>query len=87
LPPLDGRTVLANPAADRVEVGFAVGRRIGNAVTRNRIRRRLRAIIAAESEVLVPGLYLIGVKNDRAATISHEDLRADLRETIGLAVA
>lgn len=29
---------------DESRVGYAVGKRVGNAVTRNRVRRRLRAI-------------------------------------------
>lgn len=31
-------------ASDRARVGFTVSRRVGNAVTRNRVRRRLREI-------------------------------------------
>jgi ribonuclease P protein component len=40
----------AMPAAHsgQVRVGFLVGRAVGNAVTRNRVRRRLRHLAAAE---------------------------------------
>lgn len=81
--PVDGTD---GESIDRVEVGFAIGRTIANAVVRNRIRRRLRAIVADESDALVPGIYLIGVKNARTATISYEDLRDDLRAVLGNAV-
>src|SRR4051794_7109137 len=40
-----------------VRVAFAVGRRVGGAVARNRLRRRLRAVCAGLS--LAPGDYLV----------------------------
>jgi ribonuclease P protein component len=36
-------------------VAYAIGRRVGNAVTRNRVRRRLRAAIGNHAADLVPG--------------------------------
>ena len=59
--------------------------KVGNAVVRNRIRRRLRPIIVAEAHHLPPGIYLIGVKNDQAARISHDELDDDLRTTLAAA--
>jgi ribonuclease P protein component len=42
-------------------VAYAVGRGVGNAVTRNRVRRRLRAALAAQARVGLPaGWYLVG---------------------------
>jgi ribonuclease P protein component len=40
-------------------VGYAVNRRCGNAVTRNLLRRRLRAAVAEGRHDLVPGAYLV----------------------------
>jgi ribonuclease P protein component len=65
--------------AERVRVGFTASRKVGNAVRRNRARRRLRAVVA---EVLLehgrPGCdyVLIG----RAGTLDrrYSDLVADL---------
>ena len=68
-------------------VGYAIGRKVGNAVVRNRIRRRLRPIMAAEAESLAPGYYLIGVRTAKAAWISHEELRNDLRSSLSAASA
>ena len=42
------------------QVAFAIGRAVGPAVRRNRLRRRLRALLA-DSDV-PPGLYLIGAR-------------------------
>jgi ribonuclease P protein component len=50
-------------------VAFAVGRRQGPAVVRNRTRRRLRAALANHRELLEPGhAYLIGVTNEITRT-------------------
>jgi ribonuclease P protein component len=42
------------------QVAFAIGRAVGPAVSRNRVRRRLRAVLA-NSDV-PPGLYLVGAR-------------------------
>ena len=47
-----------DPSVSPPQVAFAIGRAVGPAVTRNRLRRRLRAILASMD---VPnGLYLFG---------------------------
>jgi ribonuclease P protein component len=60
-------------------VAYAVGRRVGGAVARNRLRRRLRAVVRAEAEHLVPGhAYLVGA-GPAATTVSHRELRTAFR--------
>jgi ribonuclease P protein component len=49
------------------QVGYAISRRCGNAVTRNRLRRRLRAITRDRATELVPGAYLL--RTDPEATL------------------
>jgi ribonuclease P protein component len=56
-------------------VAFAIGRAVGNAVTRNRLRRRLKAILA-DSDVPT-GLLLIGAR-PAAVELSFDDLRVVL---------
>lgn len=41
-------------------VAYSVGRRVGGSVERNRLRRRLRAIVVELVDELRPGAYLIG---------------------------
>lgn len=42
-----------------VAVAYAIGRKVGSAVVRNRIRRRLRDLIDRLDPPLRPGLYLV----------------------------
>ncbi|KAG1648407.1 Ribonuclease P protein component [Nymphon striatum] len=63
-------------------VGYAIGRSVGNAVVRNRIRRRIRAVLADEAVELRAGLYLIGVKNAKPASMDFDRLQADVRALV-----
>ncbi|MFO7591077.1 MAG: ribonuclease P protein component [Acidimicrobiia bacterium] len=45
-------------------VAYAIGRTVGSAVVRNRIRRRVRAVVAARGDDLAPGAYLIGARRE-----------------------
>ena len=51
----------AGPPGDFPRVGFIVGRTVGGAVTRNRVRRRLRHLIR-ERLVSIPGTPLLVVR-------------------------
>lgn len=62
-------------------MAFAIRRRTGTAVARNRLRRRLRAI-AAGTTPLPPGAYLVRPA-DRAAGMPFDQLAA----AFGAAVA
>ena len=57
----------------QARVAYAVGRRVGNAVTRNRVRRRLRAAVA-QAAGLRPGAYLVAA-GPAAAGTDYEELR------------
>lgn len=70
--------------ADVARVGFTVTKKVGNAVTRNRIKRRLRAV----AQEVIPthaargwDFVLIG----RIGTVDRDfsELKADLRQAIG----
>jgi ribonuclease P protein component len=61
--------------AAEVRIAFAIGRSVGTAVARNRLRRRLRAALVDLTPP--PGTYLVAA--DRAAaTRSSAELRAEL---------
>lgn len=60
-------------------VAYAIGRRVGGAVVRNRLRRRLRAVVAEVAPA--PGDYLIGV-TAAAADLPSSQLRAHVVEAL-----
>lgn len=65
--------VWAPPAVDGPpRIAFAIGRPVGGAVVRNRLRRRLRAVLT--SLVPPPGDYLVGT-TPAAAGLSSSELR------------
>ena len=74
-------TWVAGDPAEPPRVAYAVGRRAGGAVVRNRIRRRLRSVMRDLSEELSPGAYLIGA-GAQAASLSYRELRTTVSEAL-----
>ena len=63
--------------AGPVKVGYITTRRLGNAVVRNRVRRRLRGVLQRTGERLLPGHCLVLVARNRAADASSEALEKE----------
>ena len=74
------------PDADRVRVGFVVGKAVGNAVTRNRVRRRLRHLAAAQLPGTPGAVHVVLRALPRAATAPTE-VPTDLASAWSKAVA
>jgi ribonuclease P protein component len=76
--------LLARPdrAAEPARVGFVVSRAVGSAVTRNRVKRRLRALMPGYLHSLPGGSLLVVRANAAAAHASQPDLAADLDSVI-----
>jgi ribonuclease P protein component len=75
--------ICPNAAPDAVRVGFTASRKVGNAVIRNRAKRRLRAV-AAEILALagLPGTDYVLVARRDTATRPFENLKADLAQAL-----
>ena len=48
-------------------MAYAVGRPVGGAVVRNRLRRRMRAVVSELGPHLRPGAYLVGAAPEAAS--------------------
>lgn len=80
-------TVVHLPGAADVRVAFSIGRKVGPAVVRNKLRRRLRAAardLDRSTGGLPTGAYLIMLRPE-AAGRSYDDLRHDLADAIASA--
>lgn len=55
-------------------VGITTGKKLGHAVVRNRIRRRLRAVYRLNEEQFLPGWDIVVVARSRSYTASFEEL-------------
>lgn len=56
--------------------GFVVGKRVGNAVTRNRVKRRLRAIFAHHLAHIKSGFDIVVICRPAAADLGFRRLEA-----------
>jgi ribonuclease P protein component len=75
---------LLGPVQREVRVGFTVSRKVGNAVVRNRVRRRLRAAAAAVLPTRArPGFDLVLIGRTSAMTHPFEHLKRDLEAALG----
>lgn len=72
--------VRANPDLSRPRFGFAVGRKVGNAVIRNRVRRRLRE--AARLSGAAGGADVVVIARARARGASYQELERALQELL-----
>ncbi len=57
-----------------VRLGVAVARRLGRAVRRNRLRRRLREAVRAHARRIGAGADLVVVARDAAVKATYDDL-------------
>jgi ribonuclease P protein component len=65
-------------ADEPARVGFTVGRPVGDAVVRNKVRRRLRHIVRERLYRLPAGSLLVVRANPKASTARNEELAADV---------
>jgi ribonuclease P protein component len=69
--------VTGEPLDSQVDVAYAISRRLGGAVVRNRIRRRLRALMDGLEPLPRPGSYLIRCGNE-TGNLTYDELHHHL---------
>lgn len=77
--------LLVGPGFDpeRTRLGLTVSRRIGSAVRRNRVKRRVREWFRREGRGALPtGRDVVVIARPGAAELPHEALREELRELV-----
>ncbi len=71
--------IYAKNRSDVVHVGFSVGKKLGNSVVRNRVKRRLREAFRPNLPLLLPGFDLIVIARDAARDAPFSSLADSLR--------
>jgi ribonuclease P protein component len=76
---------LEQKAWSRPQVAYAISRQVGSAVVRNRLRRRLRAIVSEQAASLPVGAYVVRAGPEGAA-LRFDELKVTLRQALERAV-
>jgi len=58
-------------------IGLVTSRRVGGAVERNRVRRRLRELVRKSRPEIKPGLQLVIIARRAAVSVSFSELEQD----------
>ncbi|DAB29578.1 MAG TPA: ribonuclease P protein component [Sulfurimonas sp. UBA12504] len=66
------------------KVGFTATKKIGNAVKRNRAKRRLRALFCKYSNTLIDGTYIFVAKQSIVES-SYEQIHLDFKKILSKA--
>jgi ribonuclease P protein component len=82
--PERGQVIEPTPG-NPVRVGFVIPRAVGNAVARNKVRRRLRHLMRDRLAVLPPGTDVVIRVSAGATTRSYGQLGADLDAAVAAA--
>ncbi len=77
-PLLTGHLLVRAGSEDPPRAGFIVSKAVGSAVVRNRVRRRLRPVVAGYLRSLPAGSLLVVRAHPPAASARQADLAADL---------
>jgi ribonuclease P protein component len=72
---------LRQPTWSRPEVAYAITRQVGSAVVRNRLRRRLRAILSEQAASLPVGAYVVRT-GPAGASMGFDELKVAMSRAL-----
>jgi ribonuclease P protein component len=67
---------------DATRFGFAIGRRLGGAVKRNRVRRRIREALRAMAPAFQPGWDILIIARPPIVEADHDALVGALKDVL-----
>lgn len=70
-------SVLHTDSDPEIRYGVITSRRVGPAVVRNRVRRRLREIFRLHQSEIQPGHKIVAIARPTAATVTFQRLESD----------
>ncbi len=70
---------------DHFRVGISVGKKVGNAVTRNAVKRKIRASIYAMKERIDPTIDFIVIARPSVSSLTSEAVYSNLEHVFKLA--
>ena len=73
-------------ADQQIRLGITVSRKVGNAVVRNRVKRRIREWFRAGRSSLGEGVDLVVIGRAAAASLAYEGFTAELSKLSSAAV-
>jgi ribonuclease P protein component len=71
--------VLARPRDGETRLGVTVSRKVGGAVVRNRIKRRVREVFRRDPDRLMPRHDLVVIARSGAGVVPLDEIRRELR--------
>lgn len=77
--------VLEKPGQEHYRVGISVGKRLGNAVTRNAVKRKIRQSLQEMDSELKNECDFLVIARKPAATMTTAQLKSSLRHVLKLA--
>lgn len=76
---------LEKPGQKHFRVGLSVGKKVGNAVTRNQVKRKLRAGLQELAPMIRPDLDFIVIARPSVNGLESPELHQNLRHVLKLA--
>lgn len=73
---------MANPKTEKMRVGISTSKKLGGAVLRNRVRRRVKEIVRLNSDRILPGHDLIIIVRKAAMDMTYAELENSLMHAL-----